>query len=175
MGLSRKGSAGGGWFTPTGHINNGFGGFGAGMTQFGGTFRLSNSRGFSPKFYDVSKITGRGWGGGGRGLIKTYSASGWGRGIGYSSLAVSLTLGGIYVADAWQQDGNMYGANTQMAVSQTLYGITGAWMGAEMGASIGVWFGGVGAIPGAVIGGVVGGVVGGWGGSKLGETIVTNF
>jgi hypothetical protein len=165
----------GGLITPIGHINNGFGGFGAGMTQFGGTFRLRNSKGFSPKFYDISKITGRGWGGGGRGLIKTYSCTNWGKGIGYGSLGFSLTLGAIYINDTWQQDGNMYGPNTQMAVSQTLYGITGAWMRAEIGASIGAWFGGVGAIPGAVIGGIVGGIFGGWGGSELGEIIVTNF
>ncbi|NOY48319.1 MAG: hypothetical protein GXO84_09035 [Chlorobi bacterium] len=167
-----KGSAGGGWFTPTGHINNGFGGLGTGMTQFGGTFRLQNSRGFSPKFYEVSKVTGRGWGGGGRGLIKTYSSTGWGKGIGYSSLGLSFALGAIYINNAWQQDESMYGSNTQMAVSQTLYGISGAWMGAEIGASVGVWFGGVGAIPGAVIGGVVGGVFGGYGGSKFGEFII---
>ena len=158
-----------GWFTPTGHVNNGIGGFGAGMTTLGGNFRLNNTSGFSPKFYTKPNAAGKIFSGGFG--IKTYNTANWGRGIGYGSLAVSVTLGGIYVADAWQQDGNTYGANTQMAVAQTSLGITGAWAEAEIGAAIGVWFGGVGAIPGAVIGGVVGG----WGGSKLGETVVNNF
>lgn len=158
-------------------MNNGIGGFGTGMTQFGGTFRLSNSSGFSPRFYKVSSNTGRGWGGGGRGrgLIKTYGATNWGKGIGYGSLGVSFVLGGIYVTDAWQQDGNTYGANTQLAVAQTSLGIAGAWAGAEIGAAIGVWFGGVGAIPGAVIGGVIGGIAGGIGGSELGEAYYNWF
>lgn len=122
------------------------------MSTLGGNFRLNNSSGFSPKFYTRPNAAGKIFNGGFG--IKTYNSANWGKGIGYGSLAVSVTLGGIYIADSWQQDGNTYGANTQMAVAQTSLGITGAWAGAEIGAAIGVWFGGVGAIPGAVIGGV---------------------
>jgi hypothetical protein len=174
-GSKSGGMSANGWFTPSGHANNGIGGFGTGMSLFGGTFRVSNSSGFSPKFYKISNITGRGWGGGGRGHIRTYSASGWGKGIGYGSLAVSLVLGGIYVTDAWQQDGNIYGGSTQMAVAQTSLGIAGAFAGAEIGASLGLFFGGVGAISGAVIGGFIGGIAGGIGGSELGEAYYNWF
>jgi RHS repeat-associated protein len=170
-GTSADQEGGGDWLRPEDNINNGIGGFGEGMKQFGGTFRLNNSSGFSPKFYKISKVTGRGWGGGGRGLIKTFSTSPWGKGIGYGSLGVSFVLGGVNVYSAIQKDGGTYGDNTQMAVAQTSLGITGAWAGAEIGAAFGVWFGGIGAIPGAVIGGVIGGVAGGLGGSKLGEGV----
>ena len=158
------------WSSAFNNTNNVLGGMGLGLQEFGGTFRIYNSNGLSPKFYEVSKITGRGWGGGSKGLIKTYNSSSWGRGLGYGSLIVSLVMGGISISEAWQQDGNTYGINTKLAVAETSLGITGAWTGAEIGASIGVWFGGVGAIPGAIIGGVLGG----WGGSKLGEiTVIT--
>ncbi|MFA5971550.1 MAG: FG-GAP-like repeat-containing protein [Lentimicrobiaceae bacterium] len=164
---------GGGWLTATDHTNNGIGGFGAGMSNLGGNFRMNNSNGFSPKFYTKPNAAGKIFNGGFG--IKTYNTTNWGKGIGYGSLGVSFVIGGINVTNGWQQDGHTYGANTQMALAQSSLGITGAWTGAEIGAAIGVWFGGVGAIPGAVIGGVIGGVVGGWGGSKLGETVVNNF
>jgi hypothetical protein len=157
---------------PAGHCNDGIGGVGSGMSQFGGTFRLFNSNGISPKFYEVSEFTGRGWGGGGRGLINTFSATKWGNGIGYGSLGVSLLIGGVDVYSGIQKDGYTYGNNTQMAVAKSSLGITGAWAGAEIGASIGIWFGGVGVVPGVIIGGIIGGVLGGYGGSALGETIV---
>lgn len=139
------------------------------MRYVGGNFRINNSNGFSPKFYTKPNAAGKIFNGGFG--IKTYNTTNWGRGIGYKSLGVSFLLGGIYVTNAWQQDGQTYGANTQMALAQTSLGISGAWAGAEIGAAIGVWFGGFGAIPGAIIGGVIGG----WGGSKLGETVVNNF
>jgi len=150
-------------------------GLGIGMKKFGGTFRLNNSIGYSPKFYEVSKLTGRGWGGGGRGLIRTFSATTWGEGIAHGAMGVSLIIGGIDVYHGVKEDGYSYGQNARLAVGRTALGITGAMVGAEIGASIGVWVGGIGAVPGTIIGGVIGGVVGGCGGSKIGETIMEHY
>jgi hypothetical protein len=164
-------SGGRGWLTAADWLNNTVGGFGMGMIFHDGTFRLNNSGGFSPKFYNKSLITGRGWTGGGRGLIKTLTSAKYGNMIGRYSTYTSLAIGLYNVGDAFVDEGFEYGINTKLSLSKTSVGIAGAYAGAQIGAAFGVWFYGVGAVPGAIIGGVIGGFVGGLGGSELGEGI----
>lgn len=169
-----KPSAGGGYsgdgllFTVADWTNNGIGGLATGMERSGGTFRLSNSNGFSPKHY------ASGWRG--NGSVTTYNTATWGSRIAKGSLVVNLGLGAYSINKANIADGRTFGYNTQVATGQVAGGMIGSWAGAEAGAAagaaIGVWFGGVGAVPGAIIGGVIGGVLGGWGGSELGGATV---
>jgi len=151
-------------FTVADWTNNGIGGLATGMERSGGTFRLSNSRGFSPRHY------ASGWRG--NGSVTTYNTTTWGSRIAKGSLVVNLGLGAYSINKANIADGRTFGYNTQVATAQVAGGMAGSWAGASIGASIGVWFGGVGAVPGAVIGGVIGGVLGGWGGSELGGAAV---
>ena len=151
-------------FTVADWTNNGIGELATGMERSGGTFRLSNSRGFSPKHY------ASGWRG--NGSVTTYNTATWGSRIAKGSLVVNLGLGAYSINKANIADCRTFGYNTQVATAQVAGGMAGSWAGASIGASIGVWFVGVGAVPGAVIGGVIGGVLGGWGGSELGGAAV---
>ncbi len=161
-------SGDGSLFTAADWTNNGIGGFASGMERTGGTFRLSNSTGFSPKHY------ASGWRG--NGYVTTYNTATWGSRIAKGSLLVNIGLGAYSINKANIADGRTFGYNTQVATGQVAGGMVGSWAGAEAGAAagaaIGVWFGGVGTVPGAIIGGVVGGVLGGWGGSELGGATV---
>ena len=147
-------------FTVADWTNNGIGGLATGMERSRGTFRLSNSSGFSLRHY------ASGWRG--NGSVTTYNTATWGSRIAKGSLVVNLGLGAYSINNANIADGRTFGYNTQVATGQFVGGMAGSMAGAEIGAAIGVWFGGVGAIPGAVIGGVVGG----WGGSELGGVAV---
>jgi hypothetical protein len=151
-------------FTVADWTNNGIDGLATGMERSGGTFRLSNSNGFSLKHYPS------GWRG--NGSVTTYNTATWGSRIAKGSLVINLGLGAYSINNANIADGRTFGYNTQVATAQVAGGMAGSWAGASIGASIGVWFGGIGAVPGAVIGGVIGGVLGGWGGSELGGTAV---
>jgi len=151
-----------------GKTNDGVGGFASGMERSGGTFRLSNSTGFSPKHYTS------GWGG--NGSVTTYNTAIWGSRIAKGAILVNVVLGAYSINKANIADGRTFGYNTQVATGQVAGGMAGSWAGAEAGAAagaaIGVWFGGVGVVPGAIIGSVVCGVLGGWGGSELGGAAV---
>ena len=151
-------------FTVADWTNNGIGGIAIGMGRSGGTFRLSNSRGLSPKHY------ASGWRG--NGSVTTYNMATWGSRIAKGSLLINLGLGAFSINNAYIADGRTFGYNTQVATGQFIGGMAGSMAGAEIGAAIGVWFGGFGAIPGAVIGGVIGGVLCGWGGSELGGAVI---
>jgi hypothetical protein len=148
-------------FTIADWINNGIGGLSTGMERTGGTFRLRNSRGFSPKHYAT------GWRG--NGYVTTYNMTAWGSGIAKISLYTNILLGTVSINNAYIADGGTYGFNTKVAAVTLAGGVAGSLAGAKMGAFIGAYFGGVGAIPGAVIGAVIGGILGGWGGSEVGQ------
>jgi hypothetical protein len=169
----KEATNGGGWLTAADWTNNAIGGFGTGMSNLGGNFRISNSKGFSPKFYTKPNAAGRIFNGGFG--ITTYNTAKWGTRISRGSVGVSLLIGAYNVRQGYIEDSRTFGYNTQVATAQTIGGLGGAVAGAQIGAAVGVWFGGVGAIPGAVIGGVAGGVLGGWGGSELGGAAVDWF
>ncbi len=154
-------------FTIADWINNGIGGLSTGMNRTGGTFRITNSRGISPKHYPT------GWRG--NGYVSTYNMTTWGKIIGNHSLLVNIFLGVISIDNAYMADGGTYGFNTKVTATTLAGGTTGSLVGAEMGAIIGAGFGGVGALPGGVIGGVIGSLLGGWGGSELGQTVAIRY
>ncbi len=168
-----KAAGGGGWLTPVGGIVDGIGGFGTGMGDLDGSYRLSKGGRLSPKYYSSN------WTGGSRARITTYSAAKLSTRIIQGAIVVSAGLHVYNINQANIQDGRTFGYNTQVATAQAAGNLLGAWGGAETGAAagaaIGVWFGGVGAVPGAIIGGVIGGFLGGWGGSELGGASVDWF
>lgn len=156
---------------------DGSGGFGQGMVQSGGSFRVTNGtyngNQLSPRYYQS------GWAGGSRAQIATYNMTRVGSNIGRGSLYGSLVLGAYNINEANIEDGRSFGYNTQVTTAQTAGGIAGGWAGAKggaaAGAAIGVWFGGAGAVPGAIIGGIVGGVAGGWIGSEAAGAAVNEI
>jgi RHS repeat-associated protein len=160
-----------------GMLLNGVGGFGQGMVQSGGSFRItdgaSNANQLSIRYYQS------GWTGGSRAQITTYSMTRVGSNIGRGSIYGGIFLGAYNINEANILDGRSFGYNTQVTTAQTAGGIAGGWGGAKggaaMGAAIGLWFGGAGAVPGAIIGGVIGGVGGGWIGSEAARAAVNEI
>ena len=154
--------------------NDGVGGLGTGLQKAGGTFRLTNGA------YNGNKISLKhyesGWKGGSRAQIKTYSSVKYGKVIGRGSIAGTVILGSISIADGIQQDEGTFEKNASVATGGVVGGGLGAWggavLGAEIGAGFGALFGGVGAVPGAFIGGIVGGIAGGIIGTETGEAAV---
>jgi hypothetical protein len=164
------------------NLLNGIGGFGIGMNEIGGSFRLTNgayngSR-FSPKIYAPKTNTPNGWRGGGRARITTYGMIKWGTRLSRGTAIAGGVIGVGRVGYYFFTDGG-YGYNAQKMTASILGGLGGSalggWGGAVAGASIGAWFGGVGAIPGAFIGGIIGSIGGGWGGTAVGEYIYDNY
>ena len=160
-----------------GMILDGSGGFGQGMVQAEGSFRLTNGsyngNQLSPKHYQS------GWSGGSRAQITTYNMSRVGSNIGRGSIYGTLVLGAYKINEANVQDGRAFRYNTQVATAQTAGGIVGGSVGAKggaaAGAAIGVWFWGGGAVPGAIIGGILGGVSGGYIGSEAAGAAVNEI
>ncbi len=101
-------------FTAADWTNNGIGGFASGMQRTGGTFRLSNSTGFSPKHY------ASGWRG--NGYVTTYNTATWGSRIAKGSLLVNIGLGAYSINKANIADGRTFGYNTQVATGQVAGG-----------------------------------------------------
>ncbi len=160
------------------YINHSIEGFGTGLENFGGTFRLYNSSGFSPKLYEVSELTGRGWGG--NGFVRTFSAAEWGSRIGKGSVILGIGLGAYSTYQGYKEDGNTFGIHAQVAAAESAGGIVGGWAGAEAGAWAGAAIGGLitsetggwGAVPGAFIGGILGAFGVGMAGSEVGKRAV---
>jgi RHS repeat-associated protein len=156
---------------------DGIGGFGQGMVQSGGSFRVTNGA------YNGNRLILRhyqsGWTGGSRAQITTYNMTRVGSNLGRWSIYGSVLLGAYNINEANIQDGRNFGYNTQVATAQTAGGIAGGWAGAKggaaAGAAIGVWFWGAGVVPGAIIGGLIGGVAGGWIGSEAARATVNEI
>ena len=156
---------------------DGIGGFGQGMVQSGGSFRVTNGA------YNGNRLILRhyqsGWTGGSRAQITTYNMTRVGSNLGRWSIYGSVLLGAYNINEANIQDGRSFGYNTQVATAQTAGGIAGGWAGAKggaaAGAAIGVWFWGAGVVPGAIIGGLIGGVAGGWIGSEAARATVNEI
>lgn len=89
-------------------------------------------------------------------------------GVGRVARPVGLVVDAVQVGQAFRQDGNSFGDNTQRAVGGLAGGAAGAWGGAQLGAAIGSVGGPVGTVVGGVIGGIAGGIVG----SGVGEKAV---
>jgi len=156
---------------------NSIGGVGSGMTEMGGSFRLTSGakqgNKISIKHYES------GWRGGSRAKITTYNAVKWGGRLSKGATGIGLAIGaGQVVYEMYEDDWN-YGYNAQHKTSEVAGGAVGAWTfaiaGAKGGAVIGVWFGGVGAPVGALIGGIIGGIAGGFGGAEAGGAIYRFF
>jgi RHS repeat-associated protein len=153
------------------NVVNGTGGFGTGMEKADGTFRMTKNGKFDIKYYAVSPKTGRGWSGGSKAKINTYSMANWGRGIGRGASIVSAGIGISDIVDGIEADGG-FGYNAQMATAKTVGWMLGNSIGNKGGAAIGSFF-----FPpfGTIAGSIIIGYAGGWGGSKLGEATVDWF
>ena len=144
---------------------DGVSGFGTGIKQMGGSFRLTNGD------YNGNKLSIKhyksGWTGGSRAQITTYNAVKWGGSISKGATGVNLAIGTGQIVYEMSQDDWNFGYKAQHKASEVAGGSLGAWGGAVAGAEIGALLGGWGAIPGAIIGGIFGG----WGGSEAGGAI----
>jgi hypothetical protein len=96
--------------------------------------------------------------------------------VGRAALPVAVVMDGIEIGNAYHQDGNSIGKNTQETVGSVaggwVGGLAGAETGAEGGAVVGTFFGPVGTVVGGAVGGVAGGMVGSLAGSAIGNKIV---
>ncbi len=145
------------------NTNNGFGGFGTGMIEAGGSFRLTNG------VYNGSKFSlyhySSGWGGGSVARIKTYNMKFYGGILSKLSYIGTGLLGAYNMGSGYIKDGNSFGENFKLATVQTLGGATGAAIGAKTFAVMFSYLGPYGIVGGGIVGGIIGGI----GGTKLSE------
>ena len=157
-----------------GHLNDGIGGFGEGLSyngRKGNRLFVGTARPGKPINLGGTKFYGNG---------KTYikpiymnkAGSILGKGSGYAT----VVLGTISIYDGIQQDGGTFGQNAAVATGGVVGGAAGAFGGAKAGAIIGGSIGsvipGVGTAVGALVGGVIGGIAGGYVGTEAGEEMV---
>jgi hypothetical protein len=155
-----------------GNLNDGVGGFGAGMEKTGGSFRLNTTRGFSPKIYAP---TGNGSYFYGNQYTKVSSMKNWGRGLGWSSLGLGIIITSINVTIGAKEDGWHFGYNAQKATFSGIGGMIGAYIGGNLGAAAGALITSETGGWGAIVGGAAGSVVGGIRGAQWGEYVFDNY
>lgn len=96
-------------------------------------------------------------------------------GVGRVARPIGIAIDAMQVGQAFRQDGNTFGDNTQRAAGSLAGGAAGAWGGAQLGATIGSFGGPIGTVAGGVIGGIAGGIVGSGVGEKAVDLVKSWF
>ena len=157
-------------FDFAGGLFNIAGGFGTGLQEMGGSFRLTNGAyngsSWSPHHYKSA------WTGGSTARITTYNSAKWGGRISGGAIGVGTAIGVYQIRQGYIADGNTFGYNALTTTGSVVVGMAGGWGGAVTGAGFGFAVAGP---PGAIIGGIIGGFGVGWAGSYVGWRIVDLF
>ena len=144
-----------------GAANDGMGGFGAGMKQEGGRFRLTKSGSlFSPKFYESDFARGNQY-------MVTRSMYGVGRRIAAASTVINIGQAVVEVVSAGVEEGGV-GPRTFRAFGRAVGSYLGSTGGAMIGGALSVEGGPLGVLLGSASGAATGGAVG----SHIGNEIV---